>query len=138
MLTPPLLPIVTNSDSGNSLDISLRSNRNTRIWRASLVPQAVLFLILQGFTAENHMTNTIITKYIYHALIEALSAHVIHINLSTIFYTHVQHSPTNAIYRKYYVIMKQKKVKGNEFKPFIHDMTQILSLIHISEPTRPP
>ena len=27
--------------------------------------------------------------YIYHALIDALSAHTIHINLNTIFYTHM-------------------------------------------------
>ena len=36
--------------------------------------------------------------YIYHALIYALSAHTIQINLSTIFYTHVEHSPTKTIY----------------------------------------
>ena len=30
--------------------------------------------------------------YIYHALINALSAHIIHINLNTIFYTHIEHS----------------------------------------------
>ena len=40
--------------------------------------------------------------YIYHALTNALSAHMIHINLSMIFYTHVEHSPTKIIYRKYY------------------------------------
>ena len=35
--------------------------------------------------------------YTYHALIgDALSAHMIHINLSTIFYTQVEHSPTVA------------------------------------------
>ena len=28
--------------------------------------------------------------YIYRALINALNAHVIHINLNTIFYTHVE------------------------------------------------
>ena len=28
---------------------------------------------------------------IYHALINALSAHMIHINLNMIFYTHVEH-----------------------------------------------
>ena len=39
--------------------------------------------------------------YIYHALINALSAHVIHINLNMIFYTHVNHSPTKTIYIKY-------------------------------------
>ena len=31
----------------------------------------------------------IIIMYIYHALINALSAHMIHINLNMIFYTHV-------------------------------------------------
>ena len=39
--------------------------------------------------------------YIYHALINALSAHMIHINLNMIFYTHVKHSPTKTIYIKY-------------------------------------
>ena len=34
-----------------------------------------------------------IIKYIYHALINALSAHMI-------FYTHVEHSPTKRIYVK--------------------------------------
>ena len=34
--------------------------------------------------------------YIYHALINALSAHMIHINLNTIFYTHVEHLPRRA------------------------------------------
>ena len=44
----------------------------------------------------------IIILYIYHALINALSAHMIHINLNTIFYTHVEHSPTKTIHIKYY------------------------------------
>ena len=29
--------------------------------------------------------------YIYHALINALRAHMIHINLNMIFYTHIEH-----------------------------------------------
>ena len=41
--------------------------------------------------------------YIYHALINALGAHMIHINLNVIFYTHVEHSPTKTIYIKYYI-----------------------------------
>ena len=41
--------------------------------------------------------------YIYHALINALSVHMIHINLNMIFYTHVEHSPTKTIYIKYYL-----------------------------------
>ena len=31
--------------------------------------------------------------YIYHALINALSAHMTHINLNTIFCAHVEHLP---------------------------------------------
>ena len=45
----------------------------------------------------------IIIMYIYHALINALSAHMIYINLNMIFYTHVEHSPTETIYIKYYL-----------------------------------
>ena len=44
----------------------------------------------------------IIIMYIYHALINALSAQMIHINLNMICYTHVKHSPTKTIYIKYY------------------------------------
>ena len=43
----------------------------------------------------------IIIMYIYHALINALSAGI-HVNLNIIFYTHVEHSPTKTIYIKYY------------------------------------
>ena len=46
----------------------------------------------------------IIIMYIYHALINALSALMIHISLNMIFYTHVEHSPTKTIYVKYYKI----------------------------------
>ena len=51
----------------------------------------------------------IIIMYIYHALINALSAHMIHINLNMIFYTHVKHSPTKTIYIKYYLNNNNKK-----------------------------
>ena len=34
----------------------------------------------------------IIIMYIYHALINALRAHIIHINLNAMFYTHVVQS----------------------------------------------
>ena len=50
-----------------------------------------------------HHPIVIIIMYIYHALINALSAHMIHINLNMIFYTHVKHSPTKTIYIKYYL-----------------------------------
>ena len=39
--------------------------------------------------------------YVHRALINALNAHMIHINLNTIFYTHVEHSSTKTIYIKY-------------------------------------
>ena len=41
--------------------------------------------------------------YIYLALINALSAHMIHINLNGIFYTHVEHSSSKTIYIRYYM-----------------------------------
>ena len=40
-----------------------------------------------------HWPLIIIIMYIYHALITALSAHMIYMNLNMIFYTHVEHSP---------------------------------------------
>ena len=45
----------------------------------------------------------IIIMYIYHALINTLSACMILINLNTVFYTHVEHSPTKTIYIRYYM-----------------------------------
>ena len=65
--------------------------------------------------------------YVYHALINALSAHVIYINLN-IFYTYVVHSPTQTIYMKYYT-------ENTLTHTHTHTHTH-LSLIHISEPTR--
>ena len=53
--------------------------------------------------------------YIYHVLINTLSAHMIHINLNTIFYTHVEHSPTKTIYIKYYTKKKKKKALQTTF-----------------------
>ena len=49
-----------------------------------------------------HYLLLIIIMYIYHALINALSVHMIHINLNMILYTHVEQSPTKTIYIKYY------------------------------------
>ena len=54
-------------------------------------------------TAVGIFVIIIIVMYVYHALINTLSAHMIHINLNTIFYTHVEHSPTKTIYIKYYM-----------------------------------
>ena len=51
--------------------------------------------------------------YIYHALINALSAHMILTNLNVIFYTHVKHSPTKTIYIKHYL---KNKINNNNNK----------------------
>ena len=56
----------------------------------------------------------IIIMDIYHALINALSAHMIHINLTMIFYTHVEHSPTKTVYIVYYT------EEGEEEKSALH------------------
>ena len=45
--------------------------------------------------------------YICHALINALSAHMIHINLNMIFFTHVELSSTKTNYIKYYQLIYQ-------------------------------
>ena len=63
--------------------------------------------------------------YIYHALINALSAHMIHINLNMIFYTHVEHSDTKTIYIKYYI--KEKKKMHYKHTP--------VSYTHLTLPT---
>ena len=46
---------------------------------------------------------------IYRALINAFSSQMIHINLTVIFCTHVEHSPTETIYIKYYTKNNTKK-----------------------------
>ena len=45
---------------------------------------------------------SVVITYVYHALVNTLSAPVICINISMIFYTHAEHSPTKTIYMKYY------------------------------------
>ena len=48
--------------------------------------------------------------YIYHALINAQSAHRIHINLNTIFCTHIEHSPTKTFYVRYMSILQRNLI----------------------------
>ena len=57
------------------------------------------------------MMMMIIIIIIYNTLIDALSVHMIHTNLNTIFHTHVEHSPANAIYMKYYGKEKLKSIQ---------------------------
>ena len=67
-------------------------------------PSVDIVLRWQGLSADIVVIIIIIIiMYIYHALINALSAHMIHINLNMILYTHVKHSPTKTVYIKYYL-----------------------------------
>ena len=68
----------------NSLSIQLSSCQHTHPTSPSQLTINILRIIM----------------YIYHALINALSAHMIHINLNIIFYTYVEHSPTKTIFKK--------------------------------------
>ena len=72
-----------------------RGVQKKRSWKRSSFPSGWSFC--RGFTLV-----IIIIMYIYHALINALSAHTIHINLNTIFCAHVEHSLTKTIYIWYY------------------------------------
>ena len=65
--------------------------------------------------------------YIYHALINALSAHMIHINLNMIFYTHEEHGPTKTIYIKYYLKIKKKALQTHTHT---HTHTQLHTHAH--------
>ena len=51
---------------------------------------------------------------IYFANIDAISGHIMHVNLSTIFYTHAEHSPTKAIYIKILIEVERKKERKKE------------------------
>ena len=62
------------------LDLVLNGEKTDRVSEHRLLGITIIIII--------------IIMYIYHALINALSVHMIHINLNMIFYTHVEHSPT--------------------------------------------
>ena len=62
----------------------------------------------------------IIIMYIYQVLINALSAHMIHINLNMIFYAHLEHRPTKTIYIKYYTKNKNKNAQQTHTHTHAH------------------
>ena len=64
-------------------------------------------------TCHKCITVQVIIMYIYHALTDILSAHMVHINLNRIFCTYTEQSPTNAIY------IKPNKNRS-ECNPFMH------------------
>ena len=67
--------------------------------------------------------------YIYHVLLDTPSAHMTHINLNTIFYTHVEYSPIKTIYIKYYTLYGDKKQHNcNQFKQYSHTHTHTLTV----------
>ena len=71
--------------------------------------------------------------YIYHALIKALNAHMIHINLNMIFYTHVEHSATKAIDIKYYIYIKifKKKTRATNTR-FQSDVEKMIYSVRVT------
>ena len=54
-----------------------------------------------------------------HALINALSTHMIHIKLNMIFYTHIEHSPTKRFIKS--IIKKSNKIRPPS--PHTHTLT---------------
>ena len=73
----------------------------------------------------------IIIMYIYHALINTLSANMIHIKLNMIFCTHVEHGPTKTIDIKYHTNKQTKQTKTNKkteiiSMPSLKDFTYIM------------
>ena len=93
---------------------------------------AMISLQKRPTKVQNLKPLIIIIMYIYDALINALSAHMIHINLNMIFYTHVEHSPTKTIYIKYYIKIKKKHYKHTLFpSSFSHWHAKGFSSKHI-------
>ena len=64
------------------------------------VKDSVCVIIYSCLLKINH---TLTIMYIYHALTNALSAHIIHINLNMIVYTYIEDSPTKTTYLRQYV-----------------------------------
>ena len=81
-----------------------RSFEGMRGFNVTVVRRERILLLLST-VRKRELIIIIIIMYIYHALIDALSAHMIHVNLNMIFYTHVEHSPTKTIYIEYYKII---------------------------------
>ena len=72
-----------------SLVISIRIRRSLISLRFLLPHQSAIFICILVI---------IIIMYIYHALVNALSAHMILTNLNMIFHTHIEQSSTKTIY----------------------------------------
>ena len=70
--------------------------------------------------------------YLYHALINVLTAHTVHINLNTIFYTHAEHSPTKTIYIRYYMeTHKHTRARAHTHTMTIAKINWVLILVGV-------
>ena len=75
----------------------------------------------RGSVCHRHNNNI---NYSHHALINALSTHMIQINLNTMFYTHTEQSPTNAMYIKYQAKTNKKQVNAmNSNHLYMHEFS---------------
>ena len=71
---------------------------------------------VQVYPIKSETQLIIIIMYIYHALINAMRAHIIHIHPKQDIYTHTVHSPTKTIYIKYYTKKIQQQNKKTHYK----------------------
>ena len=75
--------------------------------------------------------------YIYHMLINALSALMIHINLNTMFCTHVENSPTKTFYISCYMETHTHTHTNTHTQAHTHTHTLTpVSYTHLTLPTR--
>ena len=111
-LLPRLLHHLLHHQPLPSLAMSLQSPHWTESSRCWPVLHSLEYLQIKQnqecwWNKHKMIFYIIIIMYISHALINALNAHMIHINLNMIFYTHVERSPT--IFFLHKVLLKNKK-----------------------------
>ena len=68
-----------------------------------LSPNREIIVMLRPSLHREITAILLIIMYIYHALIHALSAHMIHINLNMIFYTYGKQSYQNSLHKVFFV-----------------------------------
>ena len=86
----------------------------------------------QSTATSNDPPHTqIIIMYSYRALVNALSAHMIHINLNMIFYPHVEHSRTETIYIKYFV-EKRTRTHTHTHTEHIHTVFRLRTAVSVN------
>ena len=91
--------------------------------RVRVFGAAVVFLPVSFQCRLSYGVRVIIIMYGYHVLINALSAHMILINLNMIFYTHVEHSLIKTFYIKYYTNKQNTKQNKKALHTHTHTHT---------------